>query len=113
MSEVTLLRHAYEGDLLLLRTFCRVGQQESPVHAGARRPHRLGIVKIALDELDVRQSIGLGFPQIARDRARLNAAGGQSFDDFAAHRSGGSSDQNHGGFLLSAPLGSSVEHDTI
>jgi nucleoside-diphosphate-sugar epimerase len=53
-AEANSLPHV-EGDLLLLRVFCRVGQQESPVHAGARRPHRLGIVKIALDKLDVRQ----------------------------------------------------------
>ena len=50
-----------------------------------RRPfHRLGILKIALDKLDVREQVGFRCPRITRDRANLYVLGRQAFEDFAA-----------------------------
>jgi hypothetical protein len=60
-----LVCHAREGALVLLRALGRVGQEEGPVHAGARPPHRLGILKIALDESDVREQMGFRFPRVS------------------------------------------------
>jgi hypothetical protein len=68
VSHADLLGHARKGDLLLLRTICRVGQQERPFHAGARPAHRLVVIEISLDELDMRARVVLGLTQITRER---------------------------------------------
>ena len=95
MPNAALLSHTREGNLLVLRALGRVGQQERPIHAGARPAHGIDILEVALDELHVREPIRLRFPRIACDRTNLYAVGTQSLDDFATDGSGRPGNQNH------------------
>jgi hypothetical protein len=54
----------------------RVGQQERTLHTRASAPHRIQVIKIALDELDGRKAVGLRFTWVARNGADWYAVRG-------------------------------------
>ena len=95
VSNAAVSCHLYKRDLLLLGTLGRVGQQKCTLDARARSSHRIGIIKIAFDELNIRKPTGLRSLQFAGHGAYLFPLSGQSFDDFPAHSPRRSSNQDH------------------